>query len=398
MALFAYRALDARQSLVAGTIAADSPLQARQTLRAQGLTIAQLETARSRKSQPLRRGPGLHEVAELWRNLAVLLRAGVPLAVALETCRAQQPGPLRTVLQEIHESISAGRTLAEALESHPRLADEITRTMIAIGQHSGNLPDALLELAEYQTRRRGLANQFATALIYPVILCAVGTGVVIFLMSYVVPQLVDVLTAAGRELPWPTRVLLTFSQFVTGYAWILASFAIVLAAGTVATWRLPPVRRMRERLSLAIPVWSELVRKIWVARIAGMLATLLRVDARFTEALRIVRGNLSHGLYEAELQRLETGLEAGAALSAPLRESRLIPPLVVHLLAVGQESGELPAMLEQLRSHYEKEVGLALGRFVAVLEPALILVLATVIGFVVFATLLPIIETTRIAQ
>lgn len=398
MAVFAYRALDSRQAVVASTISADSRVQARQALRAQGLTIAELGESRRQARRAFGQRPAPGDVAELWRNLAVLLRAGVPLAVALETCRAQQPGPLKRVLQDVHESIRSGRTLAEALVEHPSLADEITRTMIAIGQHSGNLAEALLELAEFQTRRRGLANQLATALIYPAILCVVGTGVVIFLMSYVVPQLVDVLTAAGRELPWPTRVLLSLSQLVTGYAGILGVLAIAAAAGIAFTWRVARIRRFRERMSLAIPVWGGLVRKIWVARIAGMLATLLRVDARFTEALRIVRANLNHGLYEAELQRLEAGLEAGAALSAPLRESRLIPPLVVHLLAVGQESGELPSMLGQLRAHYEKEVGLALGRFVAVLEPALILVLAAVIGFVVFATLLPILETTRIAQ
>ena len=149
---------------------------------------------------------------------------------------------------------------------------------------------------------------------------------------------------------------------------------------------------------LGVPIFGDLLRKAWIARITMMLATLLRADVRFVEALRTLRASLPHGLYADELQRLEVAVEAGAAIAEPLRDSRLVPPLVVHLLAVGQESGELPQMLEQLRESYEKEVQLALARFLAVLEPAMILVLAAAIGFVVFATLLPILETTRMVQ
>jgi type II secretory pathway component PulF len=401
MGVFTYRALDPRQRTQSGTVAADTPASARQALRARGLAIASVEPVRPQTARrwrlPWSKG-NQEQVAELWRNLAVLLQAGVPLADALSVCLRQQRGPIQTALRQLHESVTSGQPFAEALALHPHWFDALTRAIVQVGERSGFLAGALAELADYQARRRAVANRLGTALIYPVILCLVGTAVVIFLMSHVVPQLVEVLAAAGRELPAPTRLLKALSDALMRYGPVLLLAFCALALSTAACRRTRRGKRLLERCLMSLPVLGDLLRKAWVARISLMLSTMLRADVRFTEALRTVRHGLPHRLYADELERLESAIEAGADIGQPLRDSRLIPPLVVHLLAIGQESGELPRMLEQLRASYEKEVNLALSRFLAVLEPALILVLAVVIGFVVFATLLPILETTRMVQ
>ncbi len=407
MAVFAYRGSDAHQRSLAGTIAADTAALARQVLRCRGLVIDHLEPAkpagadprwRSRLSAILGSRRSSDEAAELWRNLAVLLEAGVPLTDALNVCIRQQPGRIQTVLRQLHETVCNGQTLTDALRQHPRWFDALTLSIVEVGQHSGSLPTVMGELAEFQGRRRALANRLGTALIYPLILCVVGAGVVIFLMSHVVPQLVEVLASAGRELPIPTRLLKSASDGLVRHGPVLAGvFAALLLTGGLLR-RTAPGGRFFERCVLGVPVLGDLLRKAWVARISLMLTTMLRADVRFTEAVRTVREGLPHRLFADELEKVETAVEAGADIAEPLRDSRLMPPLVVHLLAVGQESGELPKMLEQLRENYEKEVQLALSRFLAVLEPALILVLAVLIGFVVFATLLPILETTRMVQ
>jgi len=399
MAVFAYQALDSRQRPEAGTIAADTAPLARSILRARGWAILSLAPVRPRTA--LRWWPGgrsRHEpqVAELWRNLAVLLEAGVPLAEALEVCQRQSGAGLGVVLRQIEEGVRRGQAFSEALALHPAWFDHLTLTLVDVGQRSGSLPRTLSELAEYHARRRATANRLGTALIYPVILCLVGTAVVVFLMTYVVPQLVEVLASAGRTLPAPTRLLKGISDHLLRHSPLLAAAAVALGAVLTATARTAWGRRLLERCSLSVPVLGDLLRKAWIAKITMMLATLLRSDVRFVEALRTVRQGLPHRLYADELQRLETAVEAGAGLGEPLRASRLVPPLVAHLLAVGQESGELPRMLEQLRESYDKEFQLAVTRFLAVLEPALILLLAAIIGFVVFATLLPILETTRV--
>lgn len=328
----------------------------------------------------------------------MLLNAGIPLAEALETSRRQSHGTLELVLRQVQDAVRNGMAFPDALNQHPALCDPVAAAIIRVGDQSGAMPASLMELADHLGRKRAAANRLTTALIYPAILCAVGVAVIIFLMSYVVPQLVDVLASAGRTLPWPTRVLKATSDFLVSNGVYLAIGGAILIAMLAGLRRTPKGRLWFERLELRLPLWGELVRKSQVARIATLLATMLRVDVRFTEALRIVRQSLPHALYAAELASLEKRLEAGAEIAAPLRESKLIPPLVAHLLAVGQESGELPQMLAQIRDHYEREVQQMQARFIAALEPALILALAAVIGFVVFATLLPILETTKVVQ
>ena len=394
MAVFTYQALDSEQQSRQGTITADTAALARQALRAQGLAvagIAETRPARRSLSSWLAPGRGLRSrgqdeaVAELWRNLAVLLRAGVPLAEALDVCQRQLKGPLRTILQQVLEAVRSGRALAEVLRAHQGWVDELTLSVVEVGQRSGTLAASLAELAEYQSRRRTVANKLSTALIYPAILCVVGTGVVLFLMSYVIPQLLDVLATAGRELPAPTRLLKTLSDALLAHGPLLAAGCTAIVAALIVARRTERGRRAFERAALALPVLGDLLRKAWIARISLMLSTMLRSDVRFTDALRTLRRGLPHRLYADELARLESAIEAGANIADPLKDSQLMPPLVVHLLAVGQESGELPRMLDELRAGYEQHVQLALGRFLAVLEPALILILAIVIGFVVFA-------------
>ncbi len=406
MAVFAYQALDAREQVQSGTLAADSAALARQALRARGLAVATIAELRSGQAAAGQRRCRFMVAArrradargELWSNLAVLLDAGVPLADALVVCLAQHRGAVQSILRQVLDAVRGGQALADALAVHGAWFDPLTLALVRVAERSGALAEGLRELAEYEARRRAVTSRLTTALIYPAILCATGLVVVLFLTSHVIPQLLDVLTSAGRELPAPTRLLKVLSDVLVGHGLVLAAGAAASAVALTVAGRTERGRRVFERLVLSVPAVGALVRQAWIARISLMLAALLRADVRFTAALRTVRQNLPHRLFADELAALERALEAGAALAAPLRRSRLMPPLVVHLLAVGQESGELPRMLDRLRAAYEQKVQLASARFLAVLEPALILVLAVIIGFVVFATLLPILETTRIVQ
>lgn len=400
MGLFAYAAIDRQARAAEGTVTADTIALARQLLRAQGLCVARIEPVRSKSGRlrialPVRRQALL---AEFWRSVSVLLSSGTPLAEALEVAAVQQPRQVRTVIGQVYEQVCSGKSLAEALAAQPEWFDAVTRALVEVGQRSGALADCLEELAEFQERQQVTRQRLGTALIYPAILVCVGSAVVLFLMTYVVPQLVSVLAAAGRELPGPTRWLKAFSDGLIGNAVPLALGVVALGLGWVWLQRSGWGRRRCERLLLAVPILGDLMRKARVAHLCTLLTTLLRSDVRFVEALRIVRGGLREGLFTDELDRVASRIEAGARLADPLKNSRLMPPLVVHVLALGQESGELPVLLDRLRRTYEKEVQIAQARFLAVLEPGLILVLAVIIGFVVYATLLPILETTRIVQ
>ena len=407
MAVFQYQAIDARARFQRGTVTADTAALARQVLRARGLAITDVQrvgaaTANWRRLWHLRLGPrkrpSVMLVSAFWRDLAVLLEAGVPLVSALDVCQRQQRGAIQAVIRQVQDDVRNGQALAEALAAHAEWFDELTLTVVRVGERSGMLAGVLAELADSQQQRSALANKLSTALIYPVILCCVGTIVVTLLMSYVIPQLLEVLTAGGRELPAATRILQSVSDGIVHHARLLLVLIGGLVVALIGGRRIPGVRRTLEVVTLRLPLVGNLLRKVWVARICALLATLLRSDVRLIAAVRCVRDGLPHMLFRAELTALERAVEAGQDLHTALSGSRLFPPLVIQLLAVGQESGELPRMLEQLRSTYDGQVQLALSRLLAVLEPALILVLAIVIGFVVYATLLPILETTRMVQ
>ncbi|MDX2198779.1 MAG: type II secretion system F family protein [Phycisphaerae bacterium] len=400
MPVYGYEALDARVQPARGTVTAESAPAARALLRRQGLRPTRIDEVRPKAAVARGRfgGRSAGAVAELWRNLQVLLDAGVPLAESLAVCRKQQRGALRPIIQQVEESIRRGSGLREALASHPLWFDRLALAIVGVGESAGSLPQALRELSDYESSRERTGSQLFTALIYPAILITVGTGVVIFLSTYVVPQLIEVLESAGRSLPWPTRLLQAVSGFLIHWGWLLAAGVVLAVFALGAALRNGAMRRRLQRTLLKVPIFGDLYRKAWIARICMMLATLLKTDVRFVAAVRTVRDALPDSIFTDELDAVARGVEAGQDIAAPLEVSGLMPPLVIQMLSVGQQSGSLPDMLAQLRTGYEREVQVSQTRLLAILEPALIVGLALIIGLVVFATVLPILETTRVVQ
>ena len=399
MAVFAYQVLDGRQRTQSGTISADNPALARHALRQSGFVVTRLTAATTGRRRFWRRhATGATAWAEVWRELALLLRTGIPLADGLSVLVRQHHGALQIQLRGILEAVRSGRSLSEALSDRPESFDPVVLGVVRVGQAAGALDSALECLADFSARRAHLRERLTSVLIYPCILCAVGLGVVAFLMTYVVPQLVDVLQAAGRDLPRSTRLLKAISDaLLGGWPWVLVG-----AGGSILllVWALrhPTSRRALERGLLRIPVLGDLVRKAWMAHVSLLLALLLRANVRFVEAVGIIRTGARARLLADELLRLETAVEAGSDLAAPLAGSAVFPPLVAQVLAVGQDAGELPTMLEQLREGYDRAVTVATSRFLAVLEPTLVVTLAAVVGFVLYAALVPMLEATRAIQ
>ena len=269
---------------------------------------------------------------------------------------------------------------------------------VRVGQETGTLDEALAQLAGYLKERQTLAAKLTTAMVYPVILLTLGVAVVLFLMSYVIPQLLTVLQAGGQTLPASTRLLKGGSDvLVTYWPWLLAG-VVGGAAGISLFLQTDTGARFWHRLQLRLPLIGTLLRKMLVARFAQQMAMLLGTGIPFTEAVATVRRGTRHRILSDELEAIEGAVRAGSDIGPALANSQIFPPLVVHLVAVGQNTGELTEMLTQLRAGYETEVNLAISKFTAALEPALIVVLAGAIGFVIFATMMPILEATRVMQ
>lgn len=399
--IYVYTALDNAEHRINGTLIADTPSAARRHLRQQGLSVTAFYETGSRRRPgwaacPWGRKRRQVMTAEWVRHLAMLLRTGVPLAEAMDVLIAQSRKKGETVLRDLREQVSAGLSLAEAMEHHPAWFDALCISSVRVGQASGNLDEALAELAEFLNERQTLQSKLTAALAYPALLSTLGIGVVLFLMTFVMPQLLGVLTASGKQLPASTVFLKTLSDGLVRHGWLLGIAAAVIAAVLAAAVRTERGRLTWHRLKLRSPLVGPLVAKATVAQFAQVSVMLLKAGVPFVEAMATTRQCISNRVLAGEIDRIRSAVEAGGDIAPALSTSRVFPPLVVHLVAVGQASGELTEMLEQVRKGYETEVRLAIGKFTAALEPLLIVILAALIGFIVFATMMPILEATRV--
>lgn len=399
MPVYRYMALDAAGKEARGTLTADTPSEARQSLRSRALSILEFESARVTKwklpiglcSSHRRR----EQIAEIARYLSLLIRAGVPLTDSLDVLTRKRTGKLAAVLEDIRDRVSGGASLAEAFAQHEDWFDALFVSAIRVGELSGQLDEALTELATYLQASQKLRHQLTAALTYPVILVCLGTAVVLFLMSFVIPQLLTVLTASGRPLPASTMLVKGMADLLINHWLLLLGLALTAVTAGAALYRREESKRWLHGLQLRVPVLGSLIQKNAIAQFAQQMSLLLRTGIPFVEALRSVRALTHHRVLREELGLMEAAITSGSDIAPTMETSRVFPPVVTQVVAVGQSSGELTEMLHELRQRFETEVGIALTRFTAVLEPLLIVILAAAVGFVVFACLMPILEATR---
>jgi type II secretory pathway component PulF len=401
MPVFSYIAADRAGRRATGTLAADTAANARRILRDQGMSLLEFRQARfgvHRSSIGLGRRRRQEESAEFARQMALLLRAGIPLVEALDVLIRQQRGKLLTVLRDVRDRVAAGTKFSEALSAHSSWFDAVFCTAVQVGQLAGQMELSLTDLATYVQERQALRNRLFMALAYPAILTVLGVAVVIFLMSYVVPQLLQVLESSGRSLPAATAFLKAISDVLVGHWLGLLLLALVVFGGSVAFHRWKTGRRWLHAWQLRLPILGPLVQKSAIAQFAQVMSLLLKSGITYLDALRLARSNCRNLVLAEELAHMETAIQRGSDIAPTLADSKVFPPLVLHIVHVGQKTGELTDMLLQLNEGYAAEVRTAVGKFSAAVEPILIIALSAIVGFVVFATMMPILEATRAIQ
>lgn len=399
MAVYGYTAVHPganRSGPIRGTITADSARQARDQLRAQGLSIrniAEHAPARGRgwlADYFMRRQAS--KVTSLYQEMATLLAADIPLLRTLDTIARQHNGRFKQSILLMRDHVAAGRSLAEAMATQPALFDELSRHIVEVGENTGMLESGLTHLVTFRRRAAGLKNRIASALLYPCIVLAMGVAVSVFLMTFVVPNLLGVLLESGRDLPFATQVVKGMSDFLLHGWWALLLGAGVVVSAIWAVLRNEAGRLHWHRLQLKIPVLGELLRKQAIARLAMVMAVLLKSDLVFTRALQIAQRTVHNRVLRHALETCEEAVYAGQDIAEALDTTRAFPPLVVQVFAVGQASGRLEEMLENLAADYDTQVDIASGRLTAMLEPIMMVLLAVMVGFIAFATILPILE------
>lgn len=398
MAVFAYKATDPAAARVRGVLVADSPRQARDALRARGLTIHEVvaQSGGAGNGRVRTSSRKAAKVAPFTRELAMLLGAGIPLLDAVDTIARQHRGDFHASLAMLRDRVAAGGGLADAMREQPALFDDMCVSVTEVGEASGSLELVLAQLADFKERSLRIKNRVATALAYPVFVLTMALGVGVGLMTLVIPKLLDSLVESGRPLPWPTRVVKAASDVLVDRWWILLAVLILVVFTIGAVLRTPAGKLRWHQLQLRLPIFGSMICKQAISRVCVVIATMMKSGVVFVRAIQIAQRSTSNLAIRKALRRCEIAIGAGQDISQAMESTGAFPPVVVQIFAVGQQSGRLEEMLERLAADYDQQVATASERMTAMLEPILVLFLVGLIGLIACATILPLLEAADV--
>jgi general secretion pathway protein F len=406
MGAFEYVALDTSGKERKGLIEGDTAKHVRQLLRDKQLLpieileAAQREQKQNRSRRPfMRRGLSSLDLALLTRQLATLLRSGLPLEETLQAVAEQtEKARVQRIILGVRSKVVEGHPLADGLRDFPQAFPEIYRATVSAGEQSGKLDSVLERLADYTESRQVMGQQVSHALVYPIVLLVLSFAIVSFLLAYVVPQVVAVFESGHQELPLATRILIGASDLVRHY-WVYGVIVIAGALWGFARWVKRPEARLKvDRLLLRLPLAGKLIRGVNTARFSRTFSILTASAVPVLEALRIsaevvINMPMRNAVEEAAL-RVREGAPIGKSLAA----RKLFPPMMIHLISSGESSGELEKMLERAASNQEREMDGLLSTLTNLLGPLMVVFMGAVVMFIVIALLLPIFQLNDLVK
>ena len=415
MPLYAWKGLTAAGKATSGTRESDGPKALRQALRKESIFISEVREVVGGKQAKQALGSGgssagkglrrevdikgmfervrTRDVAVFTRQMATLLHAGIPLAEAMGALAEQADNKkLQMILAGIRQKVNEGGSFADALLEHPKVFPELYTNMVRSGETAGNLDAVLARLADFLDAQIDLRSKVSSAMAYPILMTIVGSLVLGFLMTVVVPPIASIFADAGQSLPWNTQLLILIADIFGGYWWIVVPLLIAGGFGFRRWARSQKGRPLMDRFKLRLWLIGRLVRFIAVARFARTLATMLASGVPVLNALDIVKRVLNNVLLEKVVEDARVAIREGESIAATLKKSGEFPSMMCHMVAVGERSGQLEAMLENVAGAYEREVSTEVGKLTSVLAPLMIVVMAVGVGFIVFSILMPIIE------
>jgi type IV pilus assembly protein PilC len=425
MATFLYEALNAAGKSQKGTIEAASTEEAIQRIKGQGFFPTSVREqkgkqaagpadaaapARKKKRKEISFSFGKVKPKQLTtftRQLSTLQDAGLPLLRSLQILEGQlKPGKLKNVLQEVCEDVEGGTSLSEAMAKHPAAFNRLYTKMVAAGEVGGVLDIILQRLAEFMEKAQRLKRKIKGALVYPSVVVIVAVAIVTFIMWYIVPKFEEIFRDFGVPLPMMTRYLIAFSNWVAGknpgqsipggiYV-IVAPIFIFLFFKIIR--KATPGRAITDTLLLWTPVFGNLVRKTTTARFTRTLGTLISAGVPILEAVLITRDTCGNYVFEKALSKVHDSIREGEPFAEPLRESKVCDAIVVNMIDVGEETGDLDAMLLKIADNYDEEVDVAVAALVSLIEPMLVVFLGVVVGAIVISMFLPLVAMIESLQ
>jgi Type II secretory pathway, component PulF len=410
MPTFAYTAKAADGKVLTGSSEATSPAELRQRLAEQGLTVQKVKEAKAKATatkSASNQGSFLDRFSRVkltdlsifCRQFSTMIDAGVSLVRCLDVLAEQSQSPkLRRIVMDLRAEVEAGNTLSKAMAKYPTVFNNLFIGLVRAGEVGGVLEESLQRLSAFLEKDVELRRKVKSALTYPAIVTVVAIGIVIFLVTFILPKFMELFNDLGlkrEQFPVMTLMLMDFSNFLTSKWYIMLIIIAVLTVAFKMFTRTKFGRRAYDRFKLKVPVFGKLNHKVALARFSRTLATLLSSGVPILQAMETVAGTVSNEIISDAILDARARIREGDVISEPLRKSKMFPPMVVQMIAIGQESGALDTMLMKIADFYEQEVDAALASLTAAIEPVLIVFLGVTVGFIVIAMFMPLLSVIQ---
>lgn len=407
MPLFAYSAVDAQGKTHQGTVEANSAAEAAAAVKKQGrfpTNIAETTAAAAKPkgsgfSLKFSLGGGTGKVPTkvltvFTRQLSTLISAGLPLLRSLRTLSKQEKNvSLRNIMAGLAESVEGGTTFSEALAQHPKAFNKLYVNMVKAGELGGVLEVVLTRLAEFAEKSQRIRGKVTSAMVYPIVVLTIAVGIVGFLMLFIVPKFEAIFKdmLGGRPLPTITQIIMDLSRFIQGNFLLIVGVAVAAVIGLRFALRVPAIAAAADSYKLKLPLFGDLLTKTAVARFSRTLGTLVSSGVPILQALQITRDTAGNERVSKAIETIHDNVKEGESMVAPMEASQIFPPMVVSMVQVGEETGQLPDMLTKVADVFEEEVDTAVAGLTSLLEPIMIVLLALIVGTIVVALFLPLI-------
>ena len=401
MPRYQYTAVATGGKKAKGTITAENPYSARKQLRIRGVhptSIKELNMAAESKGAlfSLFRRSSKNQLIDFTKEMSTLLNSGIKLTEALSVLAMQQSDVrFKNALTDIHDRVVTGESFTDALKEYDDYFDIIYVSMVRVGEMTGSLGNVFATIADFMAKRQKVESKVITAMIYPMILIIVCVLVIFILTTFVIPKIGKQIISSGRELPWITQQLMNVGNIMS--SWWLVVVIVVIAGIAWAVRRFLKTERgafLRDRFLLSLPLFGPLIKQRVVSRFASTLSTLLGSGLSMAESLRVVAEVTGNRLMKQAVQQARERILAGADIATPLRDSGVISPTIAHMVTIGEKSGELETMLNNISESLEASTDMVIERLSAAVEPVIIVIMAAIIGVIAYATLLPILEVS----
>jgi type II secretion system protein F len=396
MARFTYEAKKSPREIVKGVLIADTKAAALQKITQMGYFLVSLheeELSSPSAADAVFGRIALKDTANFTRQLSDLLESGITIVKTLDILYNQTPNKkLKTIIMDIRDFCVGGSPLSDALARHPKVFPNLYVSMVRSGETGGALEKILKRLSDFSEKQLDIQTKIRTALAYPILMSFVGLATIIILMTFVIPKMMVMFADLGQTLPLPTQILLAISTIVKNFWWVLVIVLFFAGAFFAKIYATPEGRRSVDSIKLKAPIFGALEMKVELARFARTLATLLENGVPILESLKVTSETIDNAVIKQEIEKAYDAVREGSSLANGFFNSTVIPPSIINMISIGEESGHLERSLFKVAQSYERESDEAIKIMMSLLEPVMILTLGIVVGFIVIAMLLPIFE------